>query len=130
MNFCLHNIQQDLYSMKIKDSFNLCIVNALDFPTEREMVNLKMGSAPRLDQLDYKIISAFPNEYLKFLFKIFNALFKKSLFSDEWKDYLLIILIPKPNGSRMRLISLLYCLIKIMINHENDLSSPKMVYLV
>lgn len=75
--------------------------------------SMKDSSAPGLDQVSYKIIKALPDDYLIVLTELYNSLFREGVFPDQW-SHSLIVLIPKPQGSGIRPISLLSCFLKLM----------------
>jgi len=75
--------------------------------------NMKLKSAPGIDQTDYNVISSLPCEYLNLLLKIYNNILFEGSFPNQWK-HSLIVLIPKPDDGSFRPISLLPCFLKIM----------------
>jgi len=73
----------------------------------------KLNSAPGIDQIDNRVISSLPKEYLDIMLSIYNNILATGSFPEQWKQSL-IILIPKPDANGCRPISLLSCLLKIM----------------
>jgi len=75
--------------------------------------SMKLKSAPGLDQVDYNIISSFPENFASLLLQIFNSILSEGAFLPQWKQSL-ITLIPKAGSNKVRPISLLSCYLKIM----------------
>jgi len=72
--------------------------------------SMKLKSAPGIDQIDYNIISSFPNEYLQLLLQLYNNVHLEGVFPTQWKQSL-VVLILKP-GTGVRPILLLFCFFK------------------
>jgi len=72
---------------------------------------MKLKSAPGLDQVDYNIISSFPENFASLFLQLFNSILSEGVFPPQWMQSL-IILIPKSGGSGVRPISLLSLLLK------------------
>jgi len=107
-----------LYLLEDADKHHSIINSNLDKPfQEIEMdtaiQNMKLKSAPGMDQIDYNVISSLPREYLKLLLKIYNNILHEGIFPNQWK-HSLIVLIPKLDGSSLCPISLLPCFLKII----------------
>jgi len=115
----LHLLWNSLNLMKERDTQLLNINLELDKSFTINELNIainkmKLGSAPGIDQIDNRVISALPHEYRIHLLNIFNDIFKiKGTFPEQWKQSL-IVLIPKSDVNSFRPISLLSCLIKTM----------------
>lgn len=77
------------------------------------IAKLKIRSSSGPDLISNKIIKKFPEELHLFILKIFNLIFNKSTYPQQWSDYF-VIFIPKP-GRRdsLRPISLANNLFKI-----------------
>jgi len=73
---------------------------------------MKLKSAPGIDQIDFEVISALPQEYRTLLLKIYNYILFHGNFPIQWR-HSLVVLIPKPDGD-LRPISLLSCFLKLM----------------
>lgn len=81
--------------------------------------NFRLTSAPGLDQFTFKIIKSLPEEYIETLTEVYNTLLREGEFPTQWSQSL-TVLIPKPQSSGVRPISLLSCFLKILekIMHE------------
>jgi len=115
---CLHLVWNSLYLMEERDK-QLSYVNRklkksfLEVKLNTAIKNTKLRSAPGIDQIDYNVISSLPCEHLNLLLKIYNSILSEGSFPNQWEQSL-IVLIPKPDGSSFRSISLLLCFLKIM----------------
>jgi len=65
------------------------------------------------DQIDNRVIFSLLHEYRSFLLRIYNDIFSKGTFPEQWNQFLMV-LIPKPDANGFRPISLLSCLSKTM----------------
>lgn len=75
---------------------------------------VKAKSAPGKDHIDYLIIKKNLKERARsLLLYIFNCLFKEGILPTSWKE-VIVYLIPKPNSTKTRPISLTSCMAKIM----------------
>lgn len=74
---------------------------------------LRVGSAPVIDGIDYRIIVALPKEFQYLLLELFNEIYLKGAFSNEWRQYA-VFFIPKGDGVKVRPIALAPCLLKIL----------------
>jgi len=79
----------------------------------KQTIDTAKSSAPDLNQIDYAIVKCLPLEYLTMLLDIYNRLFDKGTFPEDW-THAMVILIPKQGSHGFRPISLLSCLFKIM----------------
>jgi len=75
--------------------------------------NLKLNSAPGLDQINYNVIFSFPNKYSQLLLQIYNNILSEGTFPSQWKQSLMV-LIPKSGNTGLRPISLLSCLLRVL----------------
>lgn len=76
------------------------------------------NTAPGPDQVFYQMLKALPDHAKAYLLSIFNGLFKKSIFPDQWRQATVIAL-PKPgkdhsNPTNFRPIALTSCLSKTL----------------
>jgi len=78
---------------------------------ESAIQNMKLKSAPGIDQIDFEVISVLPYEYRMLLLKILITFFMT--FPNQW-THSLVVLIPKPDGGGLRPISLLSCFLKLI----------------
>jgi len=74
---------------------------------------LNLNSAPGIDQIDNRVISSLPSEYMDIILSIYNYILIEGSFPNQWKQSL-VVLIPKPDANGYRPISLLSCFLKIM----------------
>jgi len=89
-------------SLESKDVNDLGIFKKLESPlTSTEyyaaLNSMKLKSSPGLDQVDYNIISSFPEKFVFLLLQLFNKILSEGVFPPQWKQSL-IALIPKPDG--------------------------------
>lgn len=75
--------------------------------------SLKTKSAPGLDLVDYQSIRSLKEKATATLLDILNKLFKTGVIPDTWTE-VLVYLIPKPNSTKLRLISVTSCMAKIL----------------
>jgi len=115
---CLHVRWESLDSL-IEEDFNTPNLHKeFEYPfTKSELdtavSNLKLNSAPGLDQIDYNVISSFSNKYSQLLLQIYNNILSEGTFPSQWKQSLMILIL-KPDNTGLRSISLLSCLLKIL----------------
>lgn len=69
--------------------------------TQGAIKNLKESSAPGLDQISYQVVKVFPDELIKVLVNLYNAIFREDSFPEPWANSF-VILIPKPQGNGVR----------------------------
>lgn len=114
---CLHKINDNPSSSSPADSEQASTFQWLDNPfslheLEHVLNSLKKTSAPGLDQIDNLVLSILPQSYRHIMLRILNNLFAYKLFPKPWL-HSLIVLIPKPNGTGVRPISLLSSILKV-----------------
>lgn len=80
---------------------------------ESAVFNTRTRSSPGLDQIDYSMIAALPEKYLRILLDIYNELLGEGLFPSSW-HHSLVFLIPKSTSGKFRPISLTSCLLKVL----------------
>jgi len=101
--------EEDLNNEKINHNLEISFSKTeYDFAIN----NMKLKSAPGLDQIDYNIIFI-SDEYAHLLLEIYNNILSKGLFPLQWKQSL-IVLILKTGGVDVRPISLLSCFLKVI----------------
>lgn len=114
---CLHKINDNPSSSSPADSEQASTFQWLDNPfslheLEHVLNSLKKTSAPGLDQIDNLVLSILPQSYRHIMLRILNNLFAYKLFPKPWL-HSLVVLIPKPNGTGVRPISLLSSILKV-----------------
>ncbi|XP_011883616.1 PREDICTED: uncharacterized protein LOC105570780, partial [Vollenhovia emeryi] len=114
---CEFQINMDSYLRECKLRSGGITREELGSPLTIEELNGAMShfkgrkSAPGEDQLDFRILSTFPPLMIKHMLGIFNTFLKTGITPPAWRRSL-VILIPKPNGTGLRPIALLPCLLK------------------
>ena len=90
----------------------------LDAPFDFVEFNLALDSkrpdsAAGLDGVDFEILQRLPTKYKLLLLDIFNSMYEKSLFPEDWSNTF-IHFIPKSDGISYRPIALTSCVCKLL----------------
>jgi len=85
---CLHVTWNSLGAFVEEDSVDPNIFRELESPftlsEHHKAVNsMRLKSAPGLDQVDYSIISSFPESVASFLLQIFNSILSEGVFPPQ-----------------------------------------------
>jgi len=67
--------------------------------------NTKLNSAPGIDQIDNRVISSLPDEYLKIILMIYNDILAEGSFPEQWRQWLCSFL----SWIRVAIDPFLYC---------------------
>jgi len=95
----LHMLWSSLDSLVAEDIEDPGIFRELESPFtfleyDAAVSSIKLKSAPGSDQVDYSIISSFPENFASLLLQLFNSILAEGVFPPQWKQSL-ITLIPK-----------------------------------
>ena len=105
-------VQTDPYWIPSCDEneFLNCQFDFVEFNIALESKNKK--SSPGIDGIDFDIIDRLPLKYKLLLLDIFNEMYQKMNFPEDWKN-VFVHFIDKPDGDNVRPISLYSCLCKL-----------------
>ena len=75
--------------------------------------SIRISFSPGLDDIDYRLLRALPNELLSYLLALLNLFYRSSSFPEKW-FHSIVHFILKPHGSGFRPISFTSCVLKIL----------------